>query len=704
MTQLPRSTKDLPAQLLAAFCCLLIPASASAQSADDLFLLQSAVAPNVILFMDNSDSMNQIEWHPAFDPEKVPDASYCTFSIDIPEFGGVLDPDHTYVDSQNRNNVNCDTPARGNRTVYFVQHPDDTLWSGRYLMWYLGLDETDAGDAAILDEIDNAEADVAGCTQAGASKFFAEKYRRTRFEASKQVLLDLLCVAETKNVRFGAAEFRAPADVGNVDPNGGFVSADLGRSNPNHAAELESAIKNSVTTPTDGTPLAETLFQIYTYWMPHDATTVPADMPVGLDGSPFPIYEYNKSGARVASNNWLEGSMLYECEKAFVIIVTDGLPSRDSFDSDPADTSLGFANFGTGGMAGLIGNYYADAEVEEPGTVDEATYYLDDIAKYMFDKDYRPDLGGNQTIDTYTVGFATSTATDDYLTRTAELGNGTFYKVKDGDQLTAALIAALNFPPLAPRMALISTRVSSSRAARARFGRATSARGGSMRSARFATRTAIARSTIPPRGSAIAGPSSRTPCTSGMPPRRCRCPLRAISTFRYPVLRVVQFLRTSIRRTSRTPIWGSMHLRWHPIPHPTVRSTRSTGAPQRPKKASRMRSSSTRGAAFSARASRPTSRLRWPVRSVPRASETSSIRTPSQSGTPLCGLAIRVTPRSRPSTRAGIACSTPVRMRGSWRRSIPARGPYRLLPRSPTTARGRVRNSSASCRGRRGRP
>ena len=136
--------------------------------------------------------------------------------------------------------------------------------------------------------------------------------------------------------------------------------------------------------------------------------------------------------------------MLYDCEKAFVIIVTDGLPSRDDFDSDPVDTALGYSNFGTGGMAGLIGNYHADAETEEPGAADETAYYLDDIAKYMYDKDFRPDLGGTQTIDTYTVGFATTTATDDYLERTAVLGNGTFYKAKDGDQLTAALLAALN--------------------------------------------------------------------------------------------------------------------------------------------------------------------------------------------------------------------------------------------------------------------
>jgi type IV pilus assembly protein PilY1 len=445
MTALPLSTESILvrsrrfslAPLLAAMLCALFSAPAGAQSGDDAFLLQSAVAPNVVLFMDNSDSMNHIEWHPSFDSSKVPDASYCTSSAD---FGGALDPDTVYSVGSTVVNAHCDTPARGNRDVYGVRNPRPTYWDGRYLMWYLGLDEGDPADAAILDEIATAEANVAGCTQSGSSSAFAEKYRRTRFEASKQVLLDLLCVAETKNVRFAQAEFREAADAGLVDPNGGFLASDLGRSNPNHAAELESAIKNSATTLTDGTPLSETLFQIYTYWMPR----VLADMPVGENGAAFPIYEYNKFGNRVASNNWLEDAMIYECEKAFVIVVTDGLPSRDSFDIDPADTSLGFSDFGLGGASGLIGNYYADAEVEEPGAADEATYYLDDIAKYMYDKDFRPDLPGTQTIDTYTVGFATEGATDDFLMRTAVLGNGTFYKVVDGDQLTVALLAALN--------------------------------------------------------------------------------------------------------------------------------------------------------------------------------------------------------------------------------------------------------------------
>lgn len=42
---------------------------AGAQEGDDIFLLTVAAAPNVVLLLDNSTSMNHIEWHPAFDPD-----------------------------------------------------------------------------------------------------------------------------------------------------------------------------------------------------------------------------------------------------------------------------------------------------------------------------------------------------------------------------------------------------------------------------------------------------------------------------------------------------------------------------------------------------------------------------------------------------------------------------------------------------------
>ncbi len=412
------------------------------QGGDDLFLIQAAVAPNVVLFIDNSKSMAQIEWHPEFDPDKVPDAGYCTVSSDLESALSLaspnLDPNTTYRLTSDENNIECDTPARSRRTVYGPLNP--TFWDGRYMMWYLGLDENDATEGRILDEIENAVAKVVGCTVAGGAGPFAEKYRRTRFEATKQVLLDLLCVAETKNVRFGTAAFREVSPlVAGGDPNGGFVSEDLGRSNPNHAAQLEASIKNETIRLTDGTPLSETLFQLYTYWMPR----VLADMPLGLDGTPFPIYEFDKQGNRVASNKWFEDTFKFECEKAFFVIVTDGLPSRDNFeDNAPLDTALGYSAF-----ANQIGNYHVETpvdEIEDPMTADEATYYLDDIAMYMYDKDFRPDIDGDQTIDTYTVGYASDAATDAYLRKTAEVGNGIFYHVQDGDELTNALIGALN--------------------------------------------------------------------------------------------------------------------------------------------------------------------------------------------------------------------------------------------------------------------
>ena len=143
--------------------------------------------------------------------------------------------------------------------------------------------------------------------------------------------------------------------------------------------------------------------------------------------------------------------MLYECEKAFfVIIVTERTSqSHDDFDRrgplGPSD-ALGFSDFGYRRHGRrLIGNYHADAEVEEPGGADEATYYLDDIAKFMFDKDFRPDLGGDQTIDTYTVGFATRRR-HRRLPRSEPPSSATApsTSVQDGDQLTFALIAALN--------------------------------------------------------------------------------------------------------------------------------------------------------------------------------------------------------------------------------------------------------------------
>jgi type IV pilus assembly protein PilY1 len=411
---------------------------------DDTFLISTSLSPNVILIMDNSESMNQIEWHPAFDQEATPVCAHWDNSTDYnfdalkTEFGIPANPTSISVTVAD---VNCGRT----RTLWDPSQLDaksvETLYSGRYLNWYFSA-EADP----YVTEIETKTTTGPGCKGTP----FPDVYRRTRFEASKQVMLDVLCVAESKNVRFGLAVFRAAKDSAGKDPNGGYIVTDLGRANPNHAAELEAAITNSVSndlTPdgNDETPLAETLFQVYTYWMSRVLTDLPISDQNG-DGTPstFPRYQYKKDGTwTTISTQWFDDALLYPCEKAFVIIVTDGSPTHDDFDVEQTtNEATGFASFGD-----LIGDYYADGEDETPGAyglTSEAAYYLDDIAKYMYENDFRPDMAGDQTIDTYTVGFATDTTTNAFLQRTATLGNGLNFTAKDGEQLANQLVAALN--------------------------------------------------------------------------------------------------------------------------------------------------------------------------------------------------------------------------------------------------------------------
>src|SRR5262249_53300201 len=159
---------------------------------------------------------------------------------------------------------------------------------------------------------------------------------------------------------------------------------------------------NQTTMASSATPLSESLFQIYTYFMPRVAT----NMPYGRDGvTRFPVYNYDKFGG---SGGSFPDIMQYACQKNFVIVVTGtGVGTYDDYHSDPTSTWAGFSNFGN-----LIGDYYAEnlpptpnPDVEVPGTADRRSMYLDDVAKYMHDQDLRSDLSDSQTVDVYMIGF-----------------------------------------------------------------------------------------------------------------------------------------------------------------------------------------------------------------------------------------------------------------------------------------------------------
>ena len=125
---------------LALAAALLAPARAGL--ADDTVLFTSAVAPNVMMLVDNSGSMNHLVWHPAFDPTLTPSCSNWNNNT-------------TYFFSSNSTQTRC-----GNtRTIYHDGSVSgDTRVDGRYLNWNF----SDAADTYFKGASNNDPDNIAG--------------------------------------------------------------------------------------------------------------------------------------------------------------------------------------------------------------------------------------------------------------------------------------------------------------------------------------------------------------------------------------------------------------------------------------------------------------------------------------------------------------------------------------------------------------
>lgn len=406
-----------PVGLLLGLALLALPNDALRADVDaDLFLFTTSVPPNVAIVLDNSGSMNEIVWHPAYDPTSNPSCNYYNDNV-------------VYGYTSNLTFSRC-----GNtRTLY---HDPTSLWStritGRYLNWIF----SDESDPYVTD-LDSSSNGSRVCSPAVPATY--GKYQRNRMTAAKQVVLETIClINNTKEVRFGLGLFRESRDSSGVDPNGGYMSVGVDTLTTTQQTAIESAI--ALAEAETWTPLAESLFQVYTYFMGRGSGEQPAPATSGS----FPVYSYSTSSGSGGGPFSTAGPptvpdcpVTYTCQKNFVIVITDGEPTRDDFDTDPASTSAGFSNYGN-----LIGDFNPDGEVEVTGG-SEAALYLDDVAKFMHEQDFRPDLTGEQTLDVYTIGFTTNGPANDLLQKTAQQGNGLFFTSNNAEELTVAIVASI---------------------------------------------------------------------------------------------------------------------------------------------------------------------------------------------------------------------------------------------------------------------
>ena len=217
--------------------------------------------------------------------------------------------------------------------------------------------------------------------------------------AVKALINQMNVNGQEPKIQFGIARYDGSAS------NGGYVVVEPSLTNK---ALLLSTI-GDLTSGLDAagsTPLSETLVDVGRYIRGGGT---------GAWLGQYPAYSRNLTGGGTAP---IPVSPIdNECEKTFIIVVTDGLPTSD------ANNHYG-TNFTTT-MAGFI-----DGDGD----------FTDDVAAKLFATDLRPSVPGMQNAITYTVGFS---LTSPLLQHAANRGNGLYYSSNDATELGAALATAV---------------------------------------------------------------------------------------------------------------------------------------------------------------------------------------------------------------------------------------------------------------------
>jgi type IV pilus assembly protein PilY1 len=186
-------------------------------------------------------------------------------------------------------------------------------------------------------------------------------------------------VNTTDGVRFGAMIFNSS--------EGGRLLREIRDMDGNNRADLHSAI-GGLQADT-WTPLAETLYEAGLYFKGANS--------------------YFNPGTKYTS------PVQYYCQRNYVIVITDGEPTKDR--------NAILQTLPNNGDTNLDGRENPD-DPRYAYYADEGSDYLDDVAKYLHDSDLRSDLEKSQNVTTYTIGF---TVNSPLLERTANNAGGKFF-------------------------------------------------------------------------------------------------------------------------------------------------------------------------------------------------------------------------------------------------------------------------------------
>lgn len=263
------------------------------------------------------------------------------------------------------------------------------------------------------------------------------EYRKTRLQVVKDVtstLIDELRLSDDVNV--GLMHFDANRDrlvrIGNqnqYDMQGGMVAIPVGRVSTTanaFKAELDKLYAGS------NTPLSETYYEAARYMKGQTPK---------FGNSTKAIYEHpngysivNKASVSDAKNgNSYKSPIEYSCQKSNIILLTDGEPTMDNAANSDIRSLIS--------ASGTANTQYTSATCRDPGNASvHSGECMPHLAEHLANQDASGSQPGKQTVNTYTIGFATNQT---LLSNTANAGNGRYFTTDNTSGLVDALKSIL---------------------------------------------------------------------------------------------------------------------------------------------------------------------------------------------------------------------------------------------------------------------
>ncbi|MEZ5458305.1 MAG: PilC/PilY family type IV pilus protein [Steroidobacteraceae bacterium] len=215
------------------------------------------------------------------------------------------------------------------------------------------------------------------------------------------------------NVNLGLMRFSTRSIPGD-NAEGGMIAHEIAPIGDSRASITD---RLNAFQPQGFTPLSETLYEAGQY-LAGRAVDYGLDSLIE-DGMSFPSVPESRVPANQAQ---YQSPIQFQCQRNFVVLLTDGEPTADN-SADGRITSLP-------GFGDAVGS---DCDGTGAGRC------LDDMAQYLYEGDLSPTLPGRQNAVTYTIGFGPDVAGSTFLEDVARRGGGRAYAADNVENLTSVL-------------------------------------------------------------------------------------------------------------------------------------------------------------------------------------------------------------------------------------------------------------------------